>query len=43
MLASELFGKNNVDRKVEHVELVFVIEMAHKTKKHPNKGPAWIN
>ena len=32
MLASESFDKNNIDRKVEHVELVFVIEMACKTK-----------
>ena len=32
MLASESFDKNNTGRRVEHVELVFVIEMACKTK-----------
>ena len=32
MLASESFDKNNLSRRVEHVELVVVIEMAHKTK-----------
>ena len=32
MLASESFEKKNLGRRVEHVELVFVIEMAHKTK-----------
>ena len=32
MLASESFNKNNIVRKVEHVELVFVIEIASKTK-----------
>ena len=32
MLASESFDKNNIGRRVEHVELVFVIETAHKTK-----------
>ena len=32
MLASELFDKNNISRRVEHVELVVVIEMACKTK-----------
>ena len=31
MLASESFDKNNIGRRVEHVEL-FVIEMACKTK-----------
>ena len=33
MLASESFDKNSIGRRVEHVELVFVIEMACKTKK----------
>ena len=32
MLASESFDKNNIDRRVEYVEHVFVLEMAHKTK-----------
>ena len=32
MLASETFNNNNIGRRVEHVELVFVIEMARKTK-----------
>ena len=31
MLASELFDKNSIGRRVEHVELVSVIEMTHKT------------
>ena len=33
MMTSESFDKNNMDSRVEHVELVFVIEMACKTKK----------
>ena len=32
MLASESFNKNNIGRRVECVELLVVIEMAHKTK-----------
>ena len=32
MLASESFDKNNISRRVEHVELVVAIEVAHKTK-----------
>ena len=32
MLTSELLDKNNIGRRVEHVELVFVIEMTFKTK-----------
>ena len=32
MLASESFDKNNIGRRVEHLEFVFVIEMACKTK-----------
>ena len=32
MLASESFNKNGIGRRVEHVELVVVIEVACKTK-----------
>ena len=32
MLASVLVDKNSIGRRVEHVERVFVIEMAYKTK-----------
>ena len=39
LLASELFDKNNIGRTVEHIELVFVIEMAHKTKTTLTRAP----
>ena len=32
MLANESYDKNSIGRRVEHVELVVVIEMAHETK-----------